>query len=77
LKFTTASVRVKVGGMANVKFVKATLVVFVQYWPVNPVPFPTAAVLMNEAEATPLLTAPDLTATAWRFKVLTTAKGPE
>jgi hypothetical protein len=40
-------------------------VVFVQYWPNKPTPLPAAAVLMNDAPVTALLTAPGERAMAW------------
>src|SRR5581483_4197790 len=76
LKLTTASVRVRVGGALNATLVKTAPAVFDQYWAVNPVPLPKAAVLMKEAEATPLLAAPDLIAMACRLTVVVTTKGP-
>ena len=76
LKFTTASVRTSVAGVLNVIFVNAMLVVFVQYWPSNPTPLPRAAVLTKDADATPLLTAPDFTAIACTLNVVVTVNGP-
>ena len=76
LKFTTASVRVRVGAALKVMLVKAAPVVFVQYWPSRPTPFPAAEVLTNDAPPTGLFTAPGAVATACTRALLVRRNGP-
>ena len=76
LKLTTASVRVSVARVLKDRLLNAAAVVFVQYWPSSPTPWPGAAVLTNEAYATPLLTASVLTATACTISVFVITNGP-
>ncbi len=76
LKFTMASVRVRVGNVLNVTLVKAVLVVLVQYWPDNPVPLPMAELLTKLAMAAPLFTAPACAATTASDTLFVNRKGP-